>query len=161
LPLVRRLHNGIRLIEFADLDLTDYNAPLLGPAAPRDAATARRLWRDLVKALKRLPGGADLIRFRKLPLELAGRPNPLALLDGMSHSAVNGNVVVTGEDFDAWRYSLEKTVRKELERSWRVFARHGDAAFGLVTDQAMATRALAEMAVQQDARMRHLGLNFS
>jgi CelD/BcsL family acetyltransferase involved in cellulose biosynthesis len=161
LPLVRRQHSGVRLIEFADLDLTDYNAPLLGPAAPRDAASAQALWRDLVKALQRLPGGADLIRFRKLPHELAGRPNPLALLDGMSHSAVNGNVVVIGEDFDAWRYSLEKTVRKELERSWRVFARHNDAAFTIVTDQAAAERALAAMALQQDARMRHLGLNFS
>jgi CelD/BcsL family acetyltransferase involved in cellulose biosynthesis len=161
LPLVRRSRNGIHQIEFADLDLTDYNGPLLGPAAPRDAATARALWRDLVKALKRLPGGADLIRFRKLPIELAGRPNPLALLDGTSRCAVNGNVVVVGEDFDVWRYSLEKTVRKGLERSWRVFARHEGAAFQIVTEQAAAERALAAMAAQQDARMRHLGLNFT
>jgi CelD/BcsL family acetyltransferase involved in cellulose biosynthesis len=161
LPLVRRSRNGVRLIEFADLDLTDYNAPLLGPAAPRDAAGARQAWRHLVKSLKRLPGGADLIRFRKLPIDLAGRPNPLALLDGMSNSAVNGNVVVIGEDFDAWRYSLEKTVRKGLERSWRVFERHQGAAFRIVTDQAAAQRVLATMAAQQDARMRHLGLNFS
>ncbi len=161
LPLIRRSRNGIRQIEFADLDLTDYNAPLLGPAAPRDAATARLLWRHLVKSLKRMPGGADLIRFRKLPVELAGHPNPLALLDGMSGSAVNGNVVVTGEDFDAWRYSLGKNVRKQLERSWRVFARNADAAFRIVSDDAMAQRVLAAMAAQQDARMRHLGLNFA
>ena len=47
LPLVRRTHRGLRVVEFADLDLTDYNAPLLGPAAPRDAARARLLWREL------------------------------------------------------------------------------------------------------------------
>ena len=35
LPLVRHPRHGLRIIEFADLDLTDYNAPLLGPAAPR------------------------------------------------------------------------------------------------------------------------------
>src|SRR5665647_448686 len=29
LPLVRRMQNGIRIVEFADLNLTDYNAPLL------------------------------------------------------------------------------------------------------------------------------------
>jgi CelD/BcsL family acetyltransferase involved in cellulose biosynthesis len=162
LPLVRRPWNGIRLIEFADLDLSDYNAPLLGTAAPRDAATARLMWRHLIRALRRLPGGADFIRLRKLPLELAGKPNPLALLDGMTGCAVNGNVVVIGEDFDAWRYSLEKTVRKELERSWRVFARHDRAAFNIVTDRAAAGLALEAMAVQQDARMRHLGVaNFS
>jgi CelD/BcsL family acetyltransferase involved in cellulose biosynthesis len=84
------------------------------------------------------------------------------LLDGMTGCAVNGNVVVIGEDFDAWRYSLEKAVRKELERSWRVFARHDRAAFNIVTDRTGAERALEAMALQQDARMRHLGVvNFS
>jgi CelD/BcsL family acetyltransferase involved in cellulose biosynthesis len=46
LPLIRRLHNGMRIVEPADLDLTDYNAPLLGPAAPRDAKAARAMWQD-------------------------------------------------------------------------------------------------------------------
>ena len=40
LPLIRRTHNGVRIVEPADLDLTDYNAPLLGNAAPR--AMSRR-----------------------------------------------------------------------------------------------------------------------
>src|ERR1700742_4646292 len=44
LPLIRRLQKGIRIVEFADLDLTDYNAPMLGSAAPRDAKAARALW---------------------------------------------------------------------------------------------------------------------
>ena len=101
LPLVRRLQNGIRIIEFADLELTDYNAPMLGPAAPRDARGARALWRDLLVALRRMPGGADFIRLRKMPADLDGSPNPLTLLDGAMPSPLNGNVVVTGEDFDA------------------------------------------------------------
>src|SRR6201996_6587038 len=52
LPLVRRPRRGLSIIEFADLDLTDYNAPLLGPAAPRDAAAAGVMWRELLAALK-------------------------------------------------------------------------------------------------------------
>src|SRR5450755_4660215 len=40
LPLVRRVQNGIRIVEFADLNLTDYNAPFLTAAAPRDATAA-------------------------------------------------------------------------------------------------------------------------
>ena len=62
---------------------------------------ARVLWRDLKAALKRLPGGADLVRLRKMPVDLAGQPNPLALLDGARPCPLNGNVVMTGEDFDA------------------------------------------------------------
>jgi CelD/BcsL family acetyltransferase involved in cellulose biosynthesis len=160
LPLIRRLHNGMRIVEPADLDLTDYNAPLLGPAAPRDAKAARAMWQDLRAALRRLPGGADLIRLRKMPVETDGRPNPLALLDGAGPCALNGNVVTTGADFDAWRFTLERTVRKELERSWRVFTRDSAAVFRMVTHKEEALRVLSTMQAQQGDRMQHLGLNF-
>jgi CelD/BcsL family acetyltransferase involved in cellulose biosynthesis len=160
LPLIRRFQKGVRIVEFADLALTDYNAPVLGDAAPRDARAARTLWRDLRKALRRLPGGADLIRLRKMPIDLGGRPNPLALLDSATPCPMNGNLVTTGDDFDAWRFSLERTVRKELERSWRVFRRDPAAAFKIVTDKTEALRILATMEVQQGTRMQHLGLNF-
>jgi CelD/BcsL family acetyltransferase involved in cellulose biosynthesis len=160
LPLVRRVRNGVRIVEFADLNLTDYNAPMLTAAAPRDARAARVLWHDLLAALKRLPGGADLIRLRKMPVNLDGRPNPLASLDGARPCPLNGNVVMTGDDFDAYRYSLERTVRKGLERSWRVFTRDPAAALRIVTDRNEALRVLSAMEIQQGARMRHLGLNF-
>ena len=160
LPLVRRTRRGLRIVEFADLDLTDYNAPLLGPAAPRDAARARLLWRELVAALKRVPGGADLVRLRKLPLELDGRPNPLALLAGTGGCAVNGNVVTIGNDFETWRQALKKSIRKQLDRSWRTFASYPQASFRVVRDEASVRTILAAMEIQQIARMRHLGQNF-
>jgi CelD/BcsL family acetyltransferase involved in cellulose biosynthesis len=160
LPLVRRLQDGVRIIEFADLALTDYNAPLMGPAAPRDARAARALWSDLVATLRRMPGGADLIRLRKMPLDLDGRPNPLTLLDGARPSSFNGNLVTTGDDFDAYRHSLRRNGRKDLARCWRVFTRDPEAAFQLVTEKNDALRVLQTMEIQQDARMRHLGLNF-
>jgi CelD/BcsL family acetyltransferase involved in cellulose biosynthesis len=161
LPLIRRMHNGIRIVEPADLELTDYNAPVLGAAAPRDAKAARAMWKDLCDALRRLPGGVDLIRLRKMPAETDGRPNPLALLDGAGPCALNGNVVTTGDDFDAWRFTLERTVRKELERSWRVFTRDSAAAFKIITDKDDALRVLSTMETQQGDRMQYLGLNFT
>jgi CelD/BcsL family acetyltransferase involved in cellulose biosynthesis len=160
LPLIRRRQHNIAIIEFADLDLTDYNAPLLGPAAPRDAKAAQALWRDLKTALRRLPGRADLIRLRKVAVDLDGRPNPLALLDEAGPCSLNGNIVTTGEDYDTWRYTLEKTVRKELERSWRVFTRDPAAGFEVVTDNNKALRILSTTEVQQGTRMQSLGLNF-
>ena len=160
LPLIRRRQNGLAIIEFADCDLTDYNAPLLGPAAPREAKAAAALWRDLTRALRKLGDGADLLRFRRMPIDLAGRPNPLALLNEAGPCALNGNIIATGEDYDAWRYTLEKTVRKELERSWRVFTRDMSAKFGLFTDEAAALRILSTTEVQQGARMESLGLIF-
>ena len=140
LPLIRRQQSNIATVEFADLDLTDYNAPILGSAAPRDAKAARALWRSLLSALRRMPEKADLIRLRKVPVDLDGKPNPIALLDAAGPCALNGNLVFTGEDYDAWRYTLEKTVRKELERSWRVFTRDPAASFALITDTSEALR---------------------
>jgi CelD/BcsL family acetyltransferase involved in cellulose biosynthesis len=151
----------LRIIEFADLDLTDYNAPLLGPAAPRAAAGAPAMWQDLLAVLKRLQGGADLIRLRKLPQDLDGRPNPLALLDGTGRSAVNGNLVTIGEDFDAWRHSLGRNARKGFLKSWRVFSREPQAQFRIISDPDEAARVMAAMEAQQGARMQALGLNYS
>jgi CelD/BcsL family acetyltransferase involved in cellulose biosynthesis len=161
LPLVRRARRGLRIVEFADLDLTDYNAPLLGPAAPRDALGAQAMWQDLLAALKGTQGGADLIRLRKLPRDLDGRPNPLALLEGTGRSAVNGNLVTTGEDFDAWRHSLGRNARKGFLKSWRMFSREPKAQFRTITDPDEAMRVMAAMEVQQGARMQALGLSYS
>ena len=160
LPLIRRRQNGIRIVEFADLDLTDYNAPLLGPAAPRDARAARTVWHDLRAVLRRMSGGADLIRLRKLAVDLDGRTNPFALLDDAGPCSLNGNLVTTGEDYDAWRYTLEKTVRKELERSWRVFSRDAAATFRFAADHGEALQILPATEAQQGTRMQSLGLNF-
>jgi CelD/BcsL family acetyltransferase involved in cellulose biosynthesis len=159
LPLIRRRQNNIATVEFADLDLTDYNAPILGPAAPRDAKAARALWRSLLSALRRMPEKADLIRLRKIPVDLDGKPNPIALLDA-GPCSLNGNLVTTGEDYDVWRYTLEKTVRKELERSWRVFTRDPAASFAIITDTDEALRILSTTEVQQGTRMQGLGRNY-
>jgi CelD/BcsL family acetyltransferase involved in cellulose biosynthesis len=160
LPLIRRRQNNIAIVEFADLDLTDYNAPILGSAAPRDAKAARALWRSLLSALRRMPDRADLIRLRKVPVDLDGKPNPIALLGAAGPCPLNGNLVATGQDYDAWRYTLEKTVRKELERSWRVFTRDPAASFAIITDTDEALRILSATEVQQGTRMQSLGLNY-
>jgi CelD/BcsL family acetyltransferase involved in cellulose biosynthesis len=159
LPLVQRVRRGLHILEFADLDLTDYNAPLLGPAAPRDAAGAQVMWQDLLAALKR--SGADLIRLRKLPRDLDGRLNPLALLGGTFRSAVNGNLVTIGEDFDAWRHSLGRNARKGFLKSWRTFSREPQAEFKTITDPDEASRVMTAMEAQQGARMQALGLSYS
>lgn len=139
----------MRVIEFPDLEITDFNAPALGPAAPSDARAARALWRRIKAALP----PADLVRLRKMPGTLRGRPNPLTLLPWALPCAENGNLVVTGDDWEAWRRGLEKTVRKELERSWRVFSREPNTSFQIVTDPERALSVLGAIERQQQTRM--------
>ena len=160
LPLILRRQDDIAIVEFADLDLTDYNAPILGCAAPRDAGAARAMWRSLLSALRRMSDRPDLIRLRKVPVDLDGKPNPIALLDAAGPCSLNGNLVTSGENYDAWRYTLEKTVRKELERSWRVFTRDPAASFAIITDTSEALRILSATEVQQGTRMQSLGRNY-
>ena len=160
LPLIRRQQKRIRIVEFADLELTDYNAPLLGPAAPRERKAAAMLWRELRLALRRLPDGADLIRFKKMPLDLQARPNPLAMLDGAGPCSLNGNLVTTGDDFNLYKRSLKRDVRRVLERSWRAFTAYPGAAFRIEGEKDDALRLLDTLDAQQSARMQHLGVNF-
>ncbi|MCC8942065.1 GNAT family N-acetyltransferase, partial [Bradyrhizobium sp. Arg68] len=114
----------------------------------------------LQAALRKSNGGADIIRLRKMPPRLAARPNPLALLDGAGPSLVNGNLLTMGDDHEAWRYELDRKVRKELGRSWRVFTRDPSAAFKVATDTDEALGLLAVTEVQQGTRLEGLGIDY-
>ena len=136
LPLIRRVQNGIRIVEFADLDLTDYNAPMLGcRGAARRGGGARAVARSAGGAAADCPAA---------PISFACarcRPISTACPIRWRCSMVQGRVRSTAMSSrpamisTPTGYSLERTVRKELERSWRVFKRDPAAAFRIVTDQ--------------------------
>jgi CelD/BcsL family acetyltransferase involved in cellulose biosynthesis len=158
LPLMRRVQGGIRIVEFADLGLTDYNAPLLARGAPGDAAGMAALGRALVAALRRAPGGADLLRLQKMPPELDGRRNPFISLGRAGSCSLNGNLIDIGDHLCSYRAAIK---RMQLPRSWRVFSRHPGAAFRIVTNPAEALALLETTDSQQEARMRSLDLAFN
>jgi CelD/BcsL family acetyltransferase involved in cellulose biosynthesis len=156
LPLLCRGVGTLQVVEFADLNMTDFNAPLLGPASPRTPADAQEAW----KAVKRALPSCDAVRFTKMPPMIGARPNPLCLAGGLLPAAANGNLLVTGEVWEEYNRSLERTVRKELERNWRVFNRSDDARFVPVTDPAQALTTLVEMEALQRVRMHDLGQSY-
>lgn len=156
-PLIVRLYHGLRVVEFADLNVTDYNAPLLARGMTADAAEARAIGQALVAALRKLPGSADLVRLRKMPARLEGGLNPLASLARPGSSSLNGNIISTGDDFEAYRASIK---RMQLPRSWRVFHRHAGASFRLISSVEEALNVLDVTDAQQQARMQKLGLEF-
>lgn len=157
-PLIHRTDGGIRRVEFADMDLTDYNAPLLGIGAPADAAGACAVCRALIAALRKLPEGADLLRLQKMPSKIGGRPNPFLALGREGSCSLNGNLIALGDDFDAHRASIRKM---QLPRCWRVFSRYPGARFEIVDNVDEALRLVDVMDVQQQARMQVLGAPFT
>ncbi|MGH8080917.1 MAG: GNAT family N-acetyltransferase [Lysobacter sp.] len=135
LPLVRETHAGLVRIVFADLGVSDYAAPLWTHDCPTDASELRAMFAVVRRALP----SADLWTIEKMPEQVNGHANPLLHWPGTRESELFGNPAEVGEDFEQWRFSREKTHRKELERSWRVFTRHEQARFEQLTqvDEAM------------------------
>jgi CelD/BcsL family acetyltransferase involved in cellulose biosynthesis len=156
-PLVLRSRHGVKIVEFADLNVTDYNAPMLAEGTTFDASEARAMSQALASALRKLPGGVDLIRLRKMPARLEGRPNPLATIGRSGSSSLNGNIIDIGDDFEAYRASIK---RMQLPRSWRVFSRHPGAAFKMIDSVDEALDVVDVTDAQQQARMQNLGLEF-
>jgi CelD/BcsL family acetyltransferase involved in cellulose biosynthesis len=156
-PLIRRRQRGVRIVEFPDLGLTDYNAPILALGTPGNEMQGRALCRALLAALRRLPERADLVRLQKMPAHLDEMPNPLVSIGRLGSCSLNGNLISIGEDFEAYRSSIK---RMQLPRSWRVFSRNSGAAFRIVTDVDEGVALLDTMDAQQQARMQHLGVEF-
>ena len=158
IPLIHRVRNGVRVVEFADLDLTDYNAPFLAFGVSRDALDGRALCRALLAALRQLPERVDLVRLRKMPAIVDGEPNPLVSLGRLGSCSLNGNLIEVGEDFEVYRASIK---RMQLARSWRVFSRNPGAAFRIIGDVDEALAVLDTTDAQQQERMQQLGLPFN
>jgi CelD/BcsL family acetyltransferase involved in cellulose biosynthesis len=67
----------VRVLKFLDGGLSDYNAPVLFPAAANwDARTVRTIWRGLRKALPVF----DVAVLEKMPESVGDLPNPLRFL---------------------------------------------------------------------------------
>ena len=128
-PLILHVRHGVRIVEFADLNVTDYNAPILRAGVTFDVAEAREMSHALVAGLRKMPGGIDLVRLQKMPSKLANGINPLALLGREGSSSLNGNIIEIGDDFEAYRALVK---RIQMPRYWRVFNRHPGAAFRLI-----------------------------
>lgn len=153
-PMISHVRRGVRIVEFADLGVSDNNAPILALDAEMDADAINRA---LVDALRALPDRFDLLRLKKMPAHVGGKPNPLVSLGRIGSSSLNGNLVLMGDSYEDYQASIK---RMQMPRCWRVFSRHDGARFEIATDVARANEFLDVMDLQQQARMHKLGSRF-
>ncbi|WP_426611590.1 GNAT family N-acetyltransferase [Bradyrhizobium sp. McL0616] len=156
-PMISHIRRGIRVVEFADLGVSDNNAPILACDATFDATGAHAISAALVDGLRALPDRFDLLRLKKMPAYVGGKPNPLVGLGRLGSCSLNGNLVLTGDDYADYQASIK---RMQMPRCWRVFSRHAGARFEIATDVARAHELLDVMDVQQQERMQKLGSRF-
>ena len=156
MPFVRLKRGQMITIEPADLGVTDYNAPLLGSEFAPSAASMAMMW----NAIKRALPPADLIHITKTPATIDGAVNPFCLLSCARASALNGNLLSVEGKWSDYHQGLERTFRKEIERSWRVFEKYPSARFGLIAEPDRAFQMLDSLERQQADRMNELGKEY-
>lgn len=156
LPLVVSKVRLLRTARFADLGVADYNGPLLGPAAPVKPRAIRRAWRSVRRALK----DVDFIRLENMPLDIAGRPNPLASCRGIAPSRRNGTFLTVAGTVDEYLECLGKKHRKEIERCTRLWQNERGACFARATRPEDIARAFSVLDEQQAARFASQGIKY-
>lgn len=131
LPLVRRRYAFLRVVEFADLCVSDY----VSPVTDAQSFAAILADKECVAHIRRLIKPYDIIRIGKL----ADQSLPLERLfdtkrDGMGFNAYAAPL---DESFPQWRERrLAKSYRKELDKKSRQLHRKGAVRFECAGDPA-------------------------
>ncbi len=153
LPLARRRDAGLAVVEFADLGVSDYHAPLFMPEMAWLRGRGPALWARIQAALR----PADLFRFEKVPPFVDGMRNPL--LDvarrRMNFSAWDVALPPTRTGFDAGLQ--DQSFQRELARKNRRIAGRGLARFAEAGAPEDLRRAFETLCQQRGARFAELG----
>jgi CelD/BcsL family acetyltransferase involved in cellulose biosynthesis len=155
-PLVMRHCGGLRIIEAADAEITDYNAPLLSDLAPQTAADARRL----MAALKQALPPADLLVIRKSPPRVRQLPNPVFLAGGVVDSSVVGNPIEIPGAFEDWMKKRNKHNRAQSRRNTKAFLDLPGARFIRCRDLAGGERIMKRLKCLQADRVTGRKLSY-
>jgi CelD/BcsL family acetyltransferase involved in cellulose biosynthesis len=153
LPMVLNSAEELLKIEPADLGLSDYNAPII----TRNLALSVKEFQIIWQAIKALFPPHDMLLITKIPEKIQDESNLFYSLKTADKSPLNGNILHIKTPWHDYHWGLERTFRKELERSWRVFEKHPEARFENITDTNQATQILYQLEMQQAARMNEVG----
>jgi CelD/BcsL family acetyltransferase involved in cellulose biosynthesis len=166
LPLCRRHDGQVRVVEFADGGVSDYNAPVL----LRDVAISKpimsQIWQQIIASLP----SADWIKLEKVPLTINGRTNPLTLISAglemqfgahflplHSGSSLHGAATTTVPSNYAAKLNTEKRRLEKhgtLQLETAVGQRIGDLFAALADQRRSRSTALGRRDTLEDPRIR-------
>lgn len=153
LPLGLRTSRGLRIIEGADLGVSDYVAPVMASGFMPTPSEWERLWRRIVAGLP----PHDVLRLTKVPLDISGRPNPLASSPGHLALELQAHGVAVSAPWDACaRQIFSRNRREKLKKGWRELATFGEVRFRAVTDATEMARLFEQLAAQRLQRFAAL-----
>jgi len=141
LPLLRIRRGPIRTVEFADLRVSDYLAPVCAAQVFSDLLQDE----DACLKIRRLIGPFDLLRMPKLP---DGRIPIETLLAAPRRISMDTNAYSTLliAPYEKWRASaLDRSYQKELAKKWRQLQKKGAPHFSCCDDGASTIAAMEVM----------------
>lgn len=153
LPLLRIRRGPIRTVEFADLRVSDYLAPVCSP----------KVFSELLKdteacaEIRHLVRPFDLLRMTKLP---DGRLPIENLLAAPRRVAMDTNAYATVliAPFEQWRASaMERSYQKELAKKYRQLQKKGTLSFSCCNDGAAVLETLDVMRKYRGPRFQSQG----
>jgi CelD/BcsL family acetyltransferase involved in cellulose biosynthesis len=156
LPLVRYREGGLTIISPPDFGVSDYAAPLLGPADRLSRYAASALWRAILKALP----PADLLRFRQAPATIGERANPIACHPFALPSRISGWSMDISGGYERWFAGLSPSTRERLGKSGRRFGRVETSHAGPILTADAALSALSQLSRWQAERMQETGRDY-
>lgn len=125
LPLLRIRRGPIRTVEFADLRVSDYIAPICSQSTFAELLQDEMACREI----RRLLQPFDLLRVPKLP---DGMVSLERMLNAGPRTAMETNAYAVGlhAPFEQWRSSaLDRSYQKELAKKFRQLQKKGELAF--------------------------------
>lgn len=152
LPLMVHAVGSVRVIEAADLEVADFCGPVLARGFQPTRAQMRALWARVRDALPR----ADVLRLSKLQAAIAGRPNPLLLLDNVQPIKLS-NFKTALDPAHSWRKRMPDKLASELTIRRRKLDKRGQVSFVTATTDKQADQFYAAMIAQRAARCTAMG----
>ena len=153
LPLCVRPQGLLKVVEFADGGLSDYNAPAFASGFAPSEREMHTLWRRIVSLLP----AADVVRLEKLPAALGAGVNPLHKLRELRPMSIESWRVELPRCRTAYDDLLTSTFKKELRRKGRRVESHGKASLVNARDSGEALRIFAALADMRGCRFAELG----
>ena len=148
LPLALTRERGLRTVRFADFGVTDYAAPIVGPAFPADAASSAAFRDAALRALSNY----DLVRFERVLPSIAEYANPLAAHTAAGRSRMSAHRIAIPGTVREHVSALGRKVRKEVDRCQRNIADAGALTLNRAQTAEAAARSLAWLEAQQAER---------
>jgi CelD/BcsL family acetyltransferase involved in cellulose biosynthesis len=155
-PLAVTREHGCDTVRFAEFGVTDYTAPIFGPAFPKTADEARQFHDAVRVALS----GYDLIRFERLLPDLKAYPALPAIYSGAVPSRAIGNVIVILDSVQSYVADLGRKFRKEVDRCRRHIAATGPLVLERAAGEERIAAAFGWLEQLQSQRWEETGANY-